>query len=106
MQVVISPDVPRYVLSNEIMPGLPWPPGFKQEVDAWALEVCGTHNLLGDTVLIMNEHTLVMSKQTYAQLSLSLAKKPATSEAYGATLTTSNHQYPYYDRPDYTSLHL
>ncbi len=29
MDVIESPDVPRYTLPEELMPGVPWPPGFR-----------------------------------------------------------------------------
>jgi hypothetical protein len=46
MKVVISPDIPKYVLPEEVMPGVPWPPGFRDEMNRWALSACGVTNLV------------------------------------------------------------
>lgn len=47
-KVYISPDRPKHMLYDEVIPGVPWPPAFKAEIDAWMLEFFGTYNLLRD----------------------------------------------------------
>ena len=46
--VYVVPDQPRYVLPEEVIPGVPWPPGFREETNAWSRRVCGEWNLLAD----------------------------------------------------------
>lgn len=56
-----SPDVPRYELPAEVMPGVPWPPGFRDEINRWARETCGTTNLLPPgSVYVLGNSTIVM----------------------------------------------
>jgi len=46
MRVFESPDVPRYTLPAEVIPGVPWPPGFREEINRWSREFLGTVNAL------------------------------------------------------------
>jgi hypothetical protein len=46
LDVIESPDVPRYVLPEEVIPGVPWPPGFRDEINHWSREFLGTTNML------------------------------------------------------------
>lgn len=44
MDVIESPDVPRYTLPAEVIPGVPWPPGFRDEINRWSRSFLGTTN--------------------------------------------------------------
>ena len=46
MKVIESHDHPRYTLPEEIIPGVPWPPGFRDEINAWSRAFLGTTNML------------------------------------------------------------
>ena len=46
MKVIESPDRPRYTLPNEIIPGVPWPAGFRDEINKWSRSFLGTTNIL------------------------------------------------------------
>lgn len=46
MRVVESPDIPRYTLPAEVLPGVPWPAGFRDEINRWSVSFLGTTNLL------------------------------------------------------------
>lgn len=46
MKIIESPDVPRYTLPAEVMPGLPWPSGFRDEINAWSRDFLGTTNMV------------------------------------------------------------
>ena len=46
MEVIAHPDVPRYVLPEEVIPGVPWPPGFREEINKWSREFLGTTNVV------------------------------------------------------------
>lgn len=78
--VYVVPDQPRYVLPAEVIPGVPWPPGFREETNAWSLRVCGRWNLLTDGEVmsadisylhdgrpIRVQPTLRMNPRTYKQ---------------------------------------
>lgn len=67
MNVVESPEIPRYTLPEELIPGVPWPPGFRDETNRWALRVCGTTNMvprgtaymIGSSFSVMNPRDVV-----------------------------------------------
>lgn len=69
MKVIESPDVPRYTLPEEIIPGVPWPPGFRAEINAWSKEFLGTTNALprGMAYLIGNTYA-VMRLEDFTKL--------------------------------------
>ena len=46
MEVFESLDQPRYTLPDEVIPGVPWPPGFRDEINRWSREFLGTTNLV------------------------------------------------------------
>lgn len=49
MTVCLVPDPPRYQLPAEVMPGVPWPAGFREGFNAWARGLLGHGvNLLED----------------------------------------------------------
>ena len=59
------------VLSAEVVPGVvPWPPGFKAEIDAWMLEFFGTQNPIADGQVfhLRVDHAVAMNPRTYAEL--------------------------------------
>lgn len=75
-KVIVSPDRPKMVLSEELIPGVvPWPPGFKAEMDAWMLMFFGTTNIIPDNQVYQVGHDQFhMNPRTYA------AMKAATRE--------------------------
>lgn len=36
MRVVLATETPRYTLPEELIPGVPWPDGFRDEFNAWS----------------------------------------------------------------------
>ena len=65
IKVIESPDRPKYELPAEVIPGVPWPPGFRDEINRWALGFFGTWNVVptgvayiinGDLAVIRPEH--------------------------------------------------
>ncbi len=55
MQVVEAKEFPKYILPNEVIPGVPWPPGFKEEIDKWSREFLGMTTLCPKgTAIIMH----------------------------------------------------
>ena len=61
MDVITSPDVPRYVLPEEVIPGVPWPPGFREEINKWSREFLGTTNVVprGTAYVIGNRYAVM-----------------------------------------------
>jgi hypothetical protein len=47
LKVCIQPDTHR-TLPAEVCPGVPWPPGFKEEIDAWMKGFFKPCNMLKD----------------------------------------------------------
>jgi hypothetical protein len=42
MSVHLAPECPVYELPAEVLPGVPWQPGFRDDFNAWALRRFGT----------------------------------------------------------------
>ena len=61
IKVTVSPDVPRYTLPEEIMPGVPWPSGFRDEINRWSRSFLGTTNLLprGTAYMMAGGHAVM-----------------------------------------------
>lgn len=64
MRVIESRDQPRYVLPEELMPGVPWPPGFRDSINAWSREFLGTTNLVprGHAFVLGGSHVVMRSE--------------------------------------------
>lgn len=70
MNVVKSPDIPRYELPAELLPGIPWPPGFREEFNQWSRSFLGTTNLLPRGVTyVLGGHTLVIRSEDVVKIS-------------------------------------
>lgn len=41
LKIVLVEKRPRYVLPAEITPGVPWPAGFRAEINAWSVRELG-----------------------------------------------------------------
>ncbi|CAB4194352.1 hypothetical protein UFOVP1254_19 [uncultured Caudovirales phage] len=61
LDIVTPPDVPRYTLPKELMPGVPWPPGFRDDFNNWSRNFLGTTNVLprGMAHMIGNRHVVM-----------------------------------------------
>ena len=46
IRIIESPDRPRYTLPEEVIPGVPWPPGFRDEINQWSYSFLGTANII------------------------------------------------------------
>lgn len=66
--IVVSPDRHR-TLPDELVPGLvPWPPGFKDEIDAWMRSFFKPQNILPDNQILNVAGRLHMNPRTYARV--------------------------------------
>lgn len=78
LRVTVSHDRPRYVLPDEIIPGVPWPPGFRDEINAWSTSFLGTWNPVPKgQALVMGNDVVLLRPEQYA-----LLKKSAEVRAY------------------------
>lgn len=70
MKVVESPDRPRYTLPAEVIPGVPWPPGFREEFNHWSVGFLGTTNVVpnGMAYVLAGGSMLVMRPQDIVKL--------------------------------------
>lgn len=61
MDVIASPDVPRYTLPEEVIPGVPWPPGFRESINRWSVAYLGTTNAIprGMAYVIGSRYTVM-----------------------------------------------
>ncbi len=76
LDVVISPDHPKRKLPDEVIPGVvPWPPGFKEDMDAWLLGFFGTNNIVKDGEVLKMGRAVCMSPRTLDRLKAQLAKE-------------------------------
>jgi hypothetical protein len=46
LQVIEATEYPKYELPKEVMPGVPWPPGFRDEINRWSRSFLGTTSLI------------------------------------------------------------
>ena len=69
LRIVESPDRPRYTLPAEVIPGVPWPSGFREEFNRWSVGFLGTVNVLpAGTMYVMAGGYAVMRPKEAAML--------------------------------------
>ncbi len=72
-RLIVTPDRPRYELPAEILPGLPWPEGFREEINAWARGFFRPVNMLQDgaaVVMTSPSDAVMMNPRTLAAMRL------------------------------------
>jgi hypothetical protein len=70
LKVIESPDIPRYTLPEEIIPGVPWPPGFRDDINRWSRSFLGTTNVVArGTVFMLAGGYTVMRREDIVKLS-------------------------------------
>jgi hypothetical protein len=70
MQIIESPDLNRYTLPEEILPGVPWPPGFRDDLNRWSRSFLGTTNALPrGTTYVLNNRAIVMRPEDILKIS-------------------------------------
>lgn len=64
LTVIQSPDRARYVLPAEVLPGVPWPPGFRDDINHWSASFLGVWNPVpAGQFLCVGAHTLLVRPQ-------------------------------------------
>lgn len=53
IRIIEAAEYPRYVLPLEIIPGVPWPEGFREEINKWSREFLGTTSLVPKGTIFM-----------------------------------------------------
>jgi hypothetical protein len=72
LKVVVSCERPRYRLPD----GLPLPPDFRAEFNAWALEFFGTWNLLPDGQVLIEERRGIVHMNARTLAAMKAAMPP------------------------------
>lgn len=67
-QIVVAPERPRYMLPHEVLPGVPWPPGFRAEINDWAAKHCGTECAVPEGQMLVMGGTVTMRRESYLKL--------------------------------------
>lgn len=65
LDVVLSEDRPRYVMPDELLPGVPWPAGFRDSMNRWAADFLGTINPIPDSEVLVMGSFILMNTRTY-----------------------------------------
>jgi hypothetical protein len=69
LNIVESPSRPNYVLPREIIPGISWPPGFRDEINKWSLEFLGTTNFIPEnTIYFLNPASIIMRPEDIVKI--------------------------------------
>jgi hypothetical protein len=70
LDIIESPDRPRYTLPVEVMPGVPWPAGFREDINRWSRSFLGTTNLVPrGTAYVLGNGMAVMRPSDIMKLS-------------------------------------
>ena len=67
LRITVEPDTYR-TLPAEVCPGVPWPPGFKAEIDAWMKGFFLPRNLIKDGDVRKMPNALHMNPRTFDNL--------------------------------------
>ena len=65
LEVVVATEHPKYVLPDEVMPGVSWPAGFKVDIDAWARARCGTTCFVEQGQMLVMGQRIIMHPADY-----------------------------------------
>ena len=66
MRFVQAAMYPKYELPKEIIPGVPWPPGFREEINAWSKEFLGQTCLVPTGIAyVINGDTVIVHPEDY-----------------------------------------
>lgn len=68
LDIIMATEHPRYTLPAEVLPGVPWPAGFKEDTDAWARRVCGTTCLVPRGQALMDGTKVILHPEDYIAL--------------------------------------
>lgn len=61
LDVIESPDIPRYTMPEELIPGVPWNPEFRAEINRWSRSFLGTTNVVprGMAYVLANRYVVM-----------------------------------------------
>lgn len=76
MDIRVYPDQPKYTLPEEVCPGVPWPPGFRDMINTWSVDFLGTTNSIEDgKVLVLMGKMMCVNPRTYELLKKEMRRK-------------------------------
>ena len=69
IRLIISPNRLKYELPAEVIPGVPWPKGFREDFNSWSEKFIGTFNLLpkGQMYLVGGK-TFMVRREDYVRI--------------------------------------
>jgi len=66
MKIVIAAQHPRYTLPEELIPGVPWPAGFREEINEWSKSFLGTTCIVPKgTSYVLHGNTVIVHPEDY-----------------------------------------
>lgn len=70
MEIILSKPFPRYVLPEEVIPGVPWPKGFRREINTWSIQFLGQTYIVpkGTTYVYDGGRKCIMRMDDYHEL--------------------------------------
>ena len=75
LPIHVSPDHNKYTLPEEVIRGVPWPKGFREEINKWSRDFIGIHNLVADGQVLkvgdLNAYILA-NPRTYEQMKIQI----------------------------------
>lgn len=69
LDIIESREIPRYTLPEEVIPGVPWPPGFRDEINSWSRKFLGTSNVVPRGMCYVMGHRMVMRPEDVVKIS-------------------------------------
>lgn len=73
INIIVAPDKPRYTLPAEVLPGIPWPAGFKENIDSWASKFFKPVPTIPDNeVYFIGSKNMTMNPRTYNAVKVKL----------------------------------
>ena len=69
MKITAAKEFPRYTLPAEVIPGVPWPPGFRDEINDWSRDFLGMTCIVPRGVMyVCNDKSAVMHPKDFAMI--------------------------------------
>ena len=69
MDIIESPDIPRYTLPTEFIPGVPIPAEFRDEFNRWSRSFLGTTNVVPPGMVFAFGNNFVMRPSDVVKIS-------------------------------------
>ena len=70
MKIIEAPTCPKYELPPEVIPGVPWPKGFREEINKWSLEFFGVTSIIpeGTAYIMSGNNIAIMNPKDFVKI--------------------------------------